>query len=250
MSPTARLRRVPVGRTRPIRNAAVPGGQPAPRSDSPFGVAEGLRAAQRLAAVSGSAVKGAVESGVNIAYTVIDEYMHRGEEAASREREHARQRGSMNDDRYNCNNPYMAWGPMAPLIAPWIQAMQAWMSAMSAFAPGGMYRAPWNPYAQTTSSPNVSVRVTSRHPTEVTTTLAPGADAMTLAAAELRIVDPLPEHAGAPPLNASITCGPRPIQVSVSVPDAQPPGRYRGAIVNSADGTQVGTLLVQISKTP
>ena len=247
MSPSVRLKRVPLARTRPVRNAAVPGGRPAPRSVSPFGVVE---AAEKLAEVSDSAVKGAVECGVNTAYTVIDEYMRRGLEAATRQREHARQRGTMNDDRYSCSNPYIAWGPMAPLIAPWIQAMQAWVCAMSAFAPGAMYRGPWTSYAQTTSSPNISVRVTSRHPTEVTTTLAPGADAMTLSAAELRIVDPAPEPVGAPPLTASITCGPRPIQVSVSVPDTQPPGRYRGAIVNNADGTQVGTLLVQISRTP
>jgi hypothetical protein len=247
MSPSARLRRVPLRRTGPIRNAAVSGGRPAPGQGSPFDVGEGLRAAERLAAVSSSAVQGAVECGVNTAYTVIDEYMRRGQEAASREREHANQRGHMNDDRYRYNNPYMAWGPMAPLIAPWIQAMQAWACAMSAFVPGAMPRDPWNRYGQCASSPNISVRVTSRYPTEVTTTLMPGADSMTLAATDLRI-DP-PGNAGAPPLRADITCERGPIQVIVSVPDDQPPGRYRGAIVNRADGMTVGSLVVEIAKT-
>jgi hypothetical protein len=254
MSPSDRLKRESPERIRPIRNTLIRGGRPKPVQGSPFRGAEGLHVAEQLAAASAGAVQGAVECGVNTAYTVIEEYLHRGREAASREREqHAKRGGNMNDERFCGNNPFMVWGPMAPLIAPWIQAMQAWACAMTAFAPGAMPRDRWNRYGECApnrygeSSPNVSVQVTSRYRTEVTTTLVPGADYMTLAATELRIVDAPPETAAAPPLNAAISSGPGPIQVRLTVPESQPPGRYRGTIVNSANGAHVGTLLVQIS---
>jgi hypothetical protein len=151
----------------------------------------------------------------------------------------------MNDDRHYYNNPYTAWGPMAPLIAPWIQAMQAWTCAMAAFAPGAMPRDSWSPFGCPTPSPNVSVRVISPYQTEVTPTLAPGAECMTLSAAELRIFDPPPDRV-IEPLRATIVPGSRPVLVTVTVPVDQPPGRYRGSIVNNADGCTVGSLLVQI----
>ena len=78
----------------PIRNPIVPpsaGRDDAPRSaaaapGAAFGavVDEGLRTAERLAEISSAAVRGAMECGVQTAYTVIDEYMARGREAASR----------------------------------------------------------------------------------------------------------------------------------------------------------------------
>ena len=57
-------------------------------------VDEGLRTAERLAELSSAAVRGAVECGVQTAYTVIDEYMRRGHEAYDRARD-----GSPRPDR-------------------------------------------------------------------------------------------------------------------------------------------------------
>lgn len=246
---------MPPERTGPARNPVVPAGRPAPvigaLLDATLG--EGLRTAERLAAASGAAVQGAVECGVKTAYTVIDEYMRRGREAASRQ-ERPNWRGDMKDDRQNSGNWSTMFGPMGPLMAPWMQMMQAWTTAMSSFVPGAAPQAAWNPYTWggaaggphppgAATSPTVSVQLSSHRPAEVTFGVAPGADAMTLAADPLGIDD----GSGAPPLVAvAITCTPGHVRVSVTVPNDQPPGRYSGAIRDAA-GMQVGDLTVDVS---
>jgi len=235
-----RIRRVPLERTGPIRNPVVSAARPALGFGLPFDPREGLRTAERLAAVSNAAVQGAVECGVKTAYTVIDEYMRRGREAASRHREHPNWRGDMNDNRYSYSNPNTAWGPMGPFIAPWMQAMQAWMCAMSAFVPGAV---PQNPWGQCATSPAVSVKVFSRYPTEISAYVDPGADAMHLTADALST-----DRADVRPFGGAVItseCGH--VRVSVTVPDDQPAGRYRAAIKDAA-GCRRGELTVEISK--
>ena len=217
-------------------------------------VGEGLRTVERLAAASDAAVQGAVECGVRTAYTVIDEYMRRGREAAGRHGERPNWRGDMKDDRQNFGNWSTMWGPMGPLMAPWMQVMQAWTTAMSAFVPGAAAQNPWNPYAgggvwgsspspTAATSPKVSVQVSSKCPTEVIPSMPPGADSMTLAADALEIDD----GSGAPSLvGVAITCTPGHVRVSVTVPNDQPAGRYSGAIKDAA-GMQVGDLTVDVS---
>jgi hypothetical protein len=183
---------------------------------------------------------GAVECGVQTAYTVIDEYMRRGREAAGRYREHPNWRDNMNDNRYNYSNPYTAWGPMGPFIAPWMQAMQAWACAMSAFVPGA---APQGSWGQCATSPKVSVRVTAQNPTEVSAWIDPGADGMELTADPLKISgDTVAPLLGPVPIKCE--CGH--VRVSVTVPKGQPAGRYSGAI-RDKDGCRRGELTVDIS---
>jgi hypothetical protein len=213
-------------------------------------VGEGLRTVERLAAASDAAVQGAVECGVRTAYTVIDEYMRRGRETAGRHQQRPDWRNDMSNDPRNYGNWSAAWGPMWPLVAPWAQAMQVWTTAMSAFVPGGAPQGAWNPYAGPAAYPSgaatlpaVSVEVSSHSLTEVTVSVAPGADAGTLAADALAIDD----GSDAPSLvGTAITGTPGHVRVSVTVPNDQPPGRYGGAIRNAA-GMQVGALTVQVS---
>jgi hypothetical protein len=146
----------------------------------------------------------------------------------------------MYDNRYNYSNPNMAWGPMGPFIAPWMQAMQAWMCAMSAFVPGAVPQSPWG---QCATSPAVSVKVSSRYPTEVSACVDPGADATHLIADAL-----CTDRADVRPLGGVVItseCGH--VRVSVTVPDDQPAGRYRAAIKDTA-GCRRGELTVEISK--
>ena len=180
MSPARpRTRRVPPERTGPVRNPAA-ASRPAPGIDALLDatVGEGLRTAERLAAASGAVVQGAVECGVRTAYTVIDEYVKRGREAARRE-ERPVGRDTMSDEQRNYGNWSAAWGPMWPLAAPWLQAMQAWANAMSAFAPGmappnvwGPFPGggPWGPTPSppgASTPPRVSVQLSSDAPTKV-----------------------------------------------------------------------------------
>jgi hypothetical protein len=246
---------VPPDRNGPIRNrvAAIrrsPGEAPrtggaAAGFDTLFdATVEGTRrAAERLAALSGVAPAGAVERGVRTAYTVINEYLERGREAAGHHRERANWRSHMDDNRYNYGNPNMAWGPMWPLLAPW---MQAWACAMSSF-PGAAPQGAWGQYA---APSKVSVRVSARHRTEVAACVEPGADMMQLTADPLKILgdlhQPHDEHQAPTLRSVSIDCERGHVRVNVTVPPDQPVGRYSGAI-RDANGTQRGELTVDIS---
>src|SRR5678816_4206374 len=124
--PASRRKRVPPEQSGPVRNPVVRPADAAPRAARPattapgaaFGavVDEGLRTAERLPEISSAAVRGAMECGVQTAYTVIDEYMARGREAASRFQNRPDGRGPMSDDRQNTGGWSTAWGPMSPFI--------------------------------------------------------------------------------------------------------------------------------------
>jgi hypothetical protein len=164
----------------------------------------------------------------------------------------------MNDDRPNYSNPYVAWGPMWPFIAPWAEAMRAWTRAMSALVPGAVPDDAWNPYSTGAArsagwsstaaamSPKVSVIVSSQHcTTEVSACVDPGADTMCLT------TDPFletgDEQQAPSRRRVVVACEPGHVRVRVTVPDNLPEGRYTGAI-RDADGCRRGELTVQISK--
>ena len=272
MSPSSsRRKRVPPEGSGPVRNPIVP--PSAGRDDSPrpaaaapgaaFGavVDEGLRTAERLAEISGAAVRGAMECGVQTAYTVIDEYMARGREAASRFQQRPDGRGPMSDDRQNYGGWSTAWGPMSPFVLPWMNAMRMWTDALTMFAPGGGPQQSWNPaatgyqvpnaaggaapFAGAAPAPRVSVRVSSQSPAEVTLNVAPYADRMTLVAGPLQKIDG-PSDA-LPLTGVSITCEPGHVRVSVTVITDQPPGRYSGVVMNTTGNEIVGSLTVEIA---
>jgi hypothetical protein len=157
----------------------------------------------------------------------------------------------MERNRYSYGNPNMAYGPMWPIVAPWMQMMQAWMSVAGAFVPGGYAPQPWNPYATRDSSgcadpapsaPTVSVRVKSEYPTEVEASIHPGADAMCLKADPLEPTDD--EHQ--PALKGvTIKCECGHVRVSLTIATSQPSGRYSGAI-RDAGGCKRGDLTVEV----
>ena len=155
----------------------------------------------------------------------------------------------MNDNRYNYGHPYAAWGPMWPFVAPWMQAMQAWACAMSAFVPGPAPR-PWDPYTTCAApgpatAPRVSVTVASQSRAQVSICVDPGADGVALKA------DPL--SAGDDAVKLPLTgvdikaeCGH--VRVAVTVPHGQPAGRYVGTI-RDVSGCRRGELIVELSDT-
>jgi hypothetical protein len=243
--PRSRQKREPPDRSGPDRSPLVP----AAASELGVPPARELSDIERLTATSNAVMQGAVEHGVKTAYTVIEEYIRRGREAAARV--NPNWRGDMDSNRYNYSNPNIACGPMWPLVAPWVQMIQAWTCAMGAFVPGAAPPQPWNPYSTRDSAccaqpaatgPKVSVRVNSQYPTEVQASIDSGADAMPLTADPLKASDE-EDH---PPLRSvAIKCERGHVHVHITVPTDQPAGRYAGAIRDAA-GCKRGELALEI----
>lgn len=202
--------------------------------------------AQAPQAVPGGVLRGALECGVRTAYSVIDEYMKRGYEAARQYQETSEDKGHMSNQRSNYGNWNNPWGPMTPLMDQWSAAMKFWMDAWSSFMPGG--RGAWPPasmpgaggFPGTATAPEFSVEVASKRPTEVIVQIKPGAGAMELKAGSFE-----------PALLDSVVLNRDKgrLQVRVTVQDAQPAGRYCG-VIRGADGSIAGEVTVVIAEPP
>lgn len=190
----------------------------------------------------------ALECGVRTAYTVIDEYLKRGYEAARSNPDHPDGRGSMRDDKTNYTNWANAWGPMAMPMQQWMAAMRAMTDAWSAFIPGGWPQQMWNMgtggFPAAASTPALSVHVASHRPTGVTASveLNPGCENTMLT------VGWLAGDGSNPPLKG-VTIGrdPGSLRIYVPVAASQPAGSYHGEI-RGADGRCAGKLSVVITE--
>ncbi len=194
-----------------------------------------LKTAWMMAEAVDTTTRGVVERGVETAYVVIDEYIRRGQEAAGRRTQSNHSGGSMSQPP-NSQNSYGSgpnpWGPMNPLMAPWMQAMQMWTNSMMSFMPTGAA----NPMAAWMGAgggtrPEISVRAESQQPVEVSVTLDAGADLVRLTAEPLASSDnpKAPYIAG-----TTIESSPGRLRVLVAVPNDQPAGYYRAALRDQA----------------
>src|SRR5262245_43519974 len=102
MAGQARVKRKPPERTGPIRQAGMGNSSPSrgpTDSVTPSSVVDqGLETARLMVTVADAAVKGAVERGVDTAYTVIDDYMTRGRNAAGNRSQWTDGRDDMSQD--------------------------------------------------------------------------------------------------------------------------------------------------------
>jgi len=237
-----RLSREEPARTGPLRNPVAR--QIPSMPDTGAVVSEGLQTARRVVEATSASMKGAVERGVETAYMVIEEYMSRGREAAMNRINGDRPMSEK--DPYGSAGPWMdPWAAMAPMMAPWIQMMRMWADTMSRMGwPGSAWPnpvAPGGPGARPGGSA-VSVQVTSTRPARVTVALTPGSEGLPLTASPL-------EYAGAgdaePLENVVVETLPGDVRVSLTVPDAQPAGRYAAGL-HDASGFRRGELTVEI----
>jgi hypothetical protein len=253
MAGRKRVTREPPERGGPIRRAGM--GSSSASQDraaepvTPSSVVDqGLRTARMMARVADATVKGVVERSVDTAYTVIDEYMTRGRNAAGRRSQRTDGRNGMSQDP-QFSTP---WGPSSDLMAPWWQMMRMWAEGMAAFmsvgpgpatawlnafAPGGTGWA-----GSPSQAPRVEVRVSSKRTAVVTVSLQPGADSMQLTA------DPPAATGNAkkpPPLDITFESLPGVVRVSVTVPDDQPADSYTFTI-RDRDHCQRGELRVDV----
>jgi hypothetical protein len=205
---------------------------------------ESQQPAARPEETAGDVLRDALECGVRTAYTVIDEYLRRGNEAARNNRDHLSGRGPMRDERSNFSGWNSPWGQMGAPMQQWICALQAWTNAWSAFMPGG-WTQPMGAGC-TAAAPPVSVRVSSHSPAEVTTVvdLIPGAECIPLT------VDTLTGEGNTPPhlKDVSITSEQGCVRIHVPIPEYYVKGKYIGEI--KSGGRTAGHLTVVIADPP
>src|SRR5215472_17569126 len=136
--PGTRRKRVSPEQEGPIRNRlTTPPEANRPRTSEAHPPPSGSRES------AGDALRDALECGVRTAYTVINEYMRRGYEAARASQSTQHDRGDMRDDTRGYtgwNNP---WNPISNPMQQWASMMRAWAEAWSAFAPGGWPQQMW-----------------------------------------------------------------------------------------------------------
>jgi hypothetical protein len=251
MAARTRVTREPPERSGPIRQAGMgrPSASPARAADpvTPSSVVEqGLETARMMARVADATVKGVVERGVDTAYTVIDEYMARGRNAAGRQGQWTDGRNGMSQDP-QFSTP---WGSSSDLMAPWWQMMRMWAEGMAAFVPGGPATAWLNAFVpggtgwagSPSQAPRVEVRVSSKRTAVVTVSLHPGADSMQLTAEPPAATGNAKKPS---PLGLTFESFPGLVRVSVTVPDDQPADSFTFTI-RDRDHNQRGELRVDV----
>src|SRR5579871_4558514 len=179
--PDARAKREPPERTGPRRNPLMP-----PPKVNGAAYQNGEFAGSRPEQHSGDIPKDALECGVRIAYTVIDEYLRRGYKAAQDSKIQRTEEGNMFDNRnyYSGGNNPWGWGG-APML-PWMSMMRAWTEMLCAFTPGCMPQPPqgmWNPGCYSAGSaplPPVSLSVETTRIVVATASINPAAECLNL----------------------------------------------------------------------
>jgi hypothetical protein len=248
-----RIKRDVPPRAAPVRNRATGargGGTRAADDGFTVGtvVDEGIRTAFRTVQANDATIRGAVERGVDTAYTVIEEYMLRGRQAAGRHHERKNGSSDMGDDRNYRRNGWTSGGDYPPLLEPWMQMMRMWTDSMAAFMPGPAGFP--NPFAPRGSSSGakatVSVQVASRQPAEVVVDIDPGYERATLTAEPLLHVE---RALGARIVDFTVECRDGHVRVHLSAADNQPGGTYE-ADLRGTDGVRRGTVRVDIQAVP
>jgi hypothetical protein len=228
-----RLKRTRPERVGPIRTAmsARPTGEPntgAPRD--PIGMA-------------GAAVRGALENGVRTAYTVIDEYLRRGQETARTVFQTSYWRGPMNNDRDNFGTGFPPGNPMSMLSEQLMLAMRMWTQTMTAFVPSPWAQPGAAPFPSAEMrSPAMTVTLSASRPIEVSVTIYSASEGLLLVSEPLRAegfaalsIDPptLVREQGS-------------IGVTLNIAAEQPAGRYRGLIRRESDKTIAGEVTARV----
>jgi len=239
---SGRRKRVPPKQKGPVRNRLTT--PPETHSEHPGETPPPSSAGRES---GGDALRDALECGVRTAYTVINEYMRRGYEAARASQTNQYERGDMRDDTRGYTGGNNAWNPMGNPMQQWAAMMRAWADAWSAFMPGAgpqqMWTGGWPGYGGSAATPAVSVQVCSQRGADVTTnvSLMPGAECSFLT------IGPLAgEGSRAQLKGVSIACSPGCVRIVVPVTPEQQAGVYCGAI-KTADGRPVGNLTVTIT---
>lgn len=231
----ARVQRTSPEQNGPLRNPMAP-----TRSSAETGAPGDMFTA------AGAAVCGVLENGVRTAYAVIDEYMRRGQDAARGVFNDPNRRGPMSDGSGSYGGGFNSWNnPMAAMAAQWMAAMQAWSQMFSNYMPPGWQQPGMNPFAygQAPAATAVAVKLSSSRPAEVSASLMPGVDPLSVVCDSLRA-----DGGGGKPIDGvTIARDGAAIQVAVTIAATQAAGKYHGFIKRKMDQGIVGELTVMVS---
>jgi len=255
-----RVRRKAPERYHPIRNPLMPSVRAAEsarkRTDS----------SESHARTNGTGrSRESLECGVETAYTVINDYLRRGYEAAQGNGDRVEPGGGMRDERQGYGPWMYQSNPMAFAMQQWLTAIRAWSDAWSAgFMGAGQQTWPqqmWNMawpgygtspgwgtspgYAGQPVSPFVTVHISSDRAGSVTAdvNLNPGAERMSLTMAP-----PVNDVSSRIVPNVSITNEGGSLKVHVDVEKDQPAGTYRREIRSSMDGATCGDVTIVVTE--
>lgn len=206
------------------------------------------------------AAPGSIDSVVRTAYSVIDDYMRRGYEAATHHHDKTQWSGAMDEGWNNYKVQSNFGGPGSQLMTQLADAMRAWTTLLYGMSQAGSPQSNWDPYAgypgarpsnappsshtpagspadpggahtapPAAAAPSISVKVSSDRPTEVIPNLASTNPGEPLSVDDLVYLD-----GEAPPITAVTVRheGSGPVEVSVTVIPDLPAGSYSGAIRN------------------
>lgn len=170
------------------------------------------------------------------AYSVVDDQIKQGEDAARRiaKREYGAKAFAHDVQDAAARSTQF----LAQVFEVWLQTG----TALASLPPVGPFGAPSGspapvgPTGRAAAPSRIVVSVRSEQPTEVTLDLAAGARAVSVQ----RLLGP-----GAPIEGVTVE-GTEPPRVSISVPRGQAPGVYSGLVVDAADNRPVGSLTVEV----
>jgi len=208
-----------------------------------------------LPASVGSAVNGMqgfVERGVDTAYTVIDAYMRRGQQAAQRQQpfDPPAAPGAAAGAGAWPQTATAAWGQTASSIAePWMQLARAWADGLAALAPlasrigAGINPAAMPAGATAAAGPRAKLTIEFLSPqmAQVEVALEPGADLAALHADWSRDGQP-----AAAPGSFAFHCVPGHVHLRLALAEAAAPGRHQAAVADG-HGQVWGSVAVTIA---
>jgi hypothetical protein len=256
------VRRMPPKRDRPIRNPLVSPEKPGQSAK------ESKQSRETHARANGNGrLRESLEGGVETAYTVINDYLRRGYEAAQGNGDRSEPEGGMRDERQSYGPWIYTLSPMAFAMQQWLAAIRVWTDAWSTCFTGSGYPAwpqqmwnmPWpgygtSPgcgmppgYAGAPVSPPFAVHVSSDRAGSVKAdvNLKPGAERACLT------VGPLMNRVSTPIVpGVSINNERGLLKVQVYVQKDQPAGTYRREIRSSLDGSTCGDVTIEITDPP
>jgi hypothetical protein len=202
-----------------------------------------------------------VSRSVDLGYRVVDEYIRRGQQAARRINDRSYDVQAMTSDVQDLGVRTLQYA--SDFAALWFDLLQRSATDAALLRPSAAAHGAGNPspderagspppadgYLPAGPEPaRVKIEIASAQPTEVELDLRPDAAGRRLVVHALRAVDPKKPRLGAVGFRPGSEG--QPATVWVRVPPDQPPGAYRGVIIDEENSRPVGTLSVCIAQSP
>jgi hypothetical protein len=205
-----------------------------------------------------------VSRGVDLSYRVLDDYIQQGQQAARLMRDRSYGPDALRNDVQDLTArgfqyasditevllavffellPSAARGQTGPLPFSPPAASAGWSGGETPPASEGPVTSA--PSAeQVTGRARVALQVESVRPATVTVDLQPRAAGASLVCHDLRTADPSKPRLAAAAIDGG--SGEEPVAVRIRIPPEQPPGTYRGEVIDTATSLPAGSVVVHL----